>query len=64
MKIKGTKIINLLLAAAMTLSCFGQALTASADTSETENNYMLYDVEFDSADDLANMRVYEPNFDT
>ncbi len=48
----------------MTLSCFGQALTASADTSETENNYMLYDVEFDSVTDLASIVNYFPNNNT
>lgn len=58
MKIKGTKIINLLLAAAMTVSCFGQAVIASAEeTAETES-YMLYDVEFNSADDLKTVVRY------
>lgn len=58
MKIKGTKIINLLLAAAMTVSCFGQAVIASAEeTAETES-YMLYDEEFDSFTSLKNVVQY------
>lgn len=63
MKIKGTKIINLLLASAMTVSCFGQAIIASAEDAQAEN-YMLYDAEFDSAADLENMMVYFPNNNT
>lgn len=58
MKIKGTKIINLILAAAMTVSCFGQALITSAEeTAETES-YMLYDEEFDSFTGLKNVVQY------
>lgn len=64
MKIKGTKIINLLLAAAMTVSCFGQAVIASAEETAGTESYMLYDAEFDSADDLENLSVYFPNNDT
>ena len=58
MKIKGTKIINLLLAAAMTVSCFGQAVIASAEETAETKSYMLYDEEFDSFNGLKNVVQY------
>lgn len=58
MKIKGTKIINLLLAAAMTVSCFGQAVIASAEETAETKSYMLYDEEFDSFTGLKNVVQY------
>ncbi|MDY3927963.1 MAG: GDSL-type esterase/lipase family protein [Clostridia bacterium] len=65
-KIKVKKIINLLLAATMTVSCFGQAVIVSAETEETTEtaNYMLYDAEFNSIDDLQSLRIYFPNNNT